>query len=199
MHRNQFKRERPTFKTAHDFFKDGFSSVDRKAHLLKGEERQEELRNTEAKIFQIYTQQFPRTQNLEYAILKAHLIVEYALTEYIRESAVTAVSSENIRFTFAEKIEIAYLFGFGVNDPVLLPTIERLNKVRNQVAHTFFLDRTAVDEMLRVNHWDYANFKPRDDRERIRILRLICGFICGRIAGELVGAHEATKLVTNLP
>ena len=78
------------------------------------------------------------------------MIVEYALTQYIRCFVLVAVQAEDVRFTFSQKLEIAYLLGFGANHPILLPTIERLNKVRNQVAHTFTLDRAALDEMLRI-------------------------------------------------
>jgi hypothetical protein len=84
------------------------------------------------------------------------------------------------------------LLGFGANDPVLLPTVEGLNKVRNQVAHTFTLDRAVVDEVLRINHPDYETFRPKNDRERISVLRSICGYLCGRISGEMLGTYYAT-------
>lgn len=117
------------------------------------------------------------------------MIVKYALTQYIRCFALVAVQAEDIRFTFSQRLEIAYLLGFGANDPILLPTIERLNKIRNQAAHSFTLDRVALDEMLRINSEDYETFKPKNDRERIRHLRWICGFICGRVAGEAEAAY----------
>ena len=141
--------------------------------------------------------EFPRTQNLEYAILKSHLIIEYALTQYIRCFSAVVVSTESIRFTFAQRLEIAYLLGFGNNDPISLPTVERLNKVRNQVAHTFNLDRVALDEMLLINSEDYDAFKVKNDRERISRLRSICAFICGRVAGESLAAHVVATHLTD--
>jgi hypothetical protein len=190
----QVKRERPTFKTAHDFHKSGAFHTDPKLHGLSGEEREAELQKIEESLRKIVSSQFPRTQNLEYAILKAHLIAEYAITQYIRYFAAVAVSEDSIRFTFSQKLEIAYLLGFGANNPILLPTIERLNKIRNQVAHTFHLDRAALDEMLRINSNDYDEFKLKSDRERIRHIRAICNFICGRVAGEALGAHVMATL-----
>jgi hypothetical protein len=121
--------------------------------------------------------------------LKAHLIIEYALVQYIRCFAITAVSVSDIRFSFSQKLEVAYLLGFGANDPTLLPSVERLNKVRNQVAHSFDLDRTALDEMLQINHENYKDFKPEDDRERIKMLKLICAYICGVTSGAINAAH----------
>lgn len=163
--------------------------VDPKVHGLSAEEREAALRKVSDDLLGTVKRHFPRTQNLEYAILKAHLIVEFALTQYIKCFVLVSVRAEEIRFTFSQRLEIAYMLGFGANDPILLPTVERLNKVRNQVAHTFTLDRAALDEMLRVNSEDYETFQPKNDRERIRHLRWICAFICGRVAGEAEAAY----------
>jgi hypothetical protein len=189
MHSSQIKRQRPTLKTAHDFYREGSFSIDPKRHFLSGEEREREIEKVSEELQEIIKSQFPRTQNLEYAILKSHLIIERALTQYIRCFARTAVSAEEIRFTFSQKLEIAYLLGFGANDPIVLPTIQALNKVRNQVAHTFTLDRVAVDELLRINHDNYENFKPRNDRERVRALRWVCVLTCARVAGTISAAY----------
>lgn len=188
MREYQIRRERPTLKTAHEFFKEGWFHFDPKRHALSGEEREAEIRKVRHKLHEI-VKRFPRTQNLEYAILKSHLIVEHALVQYIRSFTTIAVSIKDIRFTFSQKLEIAYLLGFGADDPILLPTVEALNKVRNQVAHTFTLDRAAVDELLQINHEDYRAFKPKNDRERIQALRWLCSFICGRVSGEILGAY----------
>ena len=189
MHRIQTKRERPTLKTAHDYYKEGSFGVDPKLHTLSGAAREAKLKRVEDGLVTIVRTQFPRTQNLEFAILKSHLIVEYALSQYIRCFASTFVDAKDLRFTFSQKLEIAYLMGFGANDPILVPTVETLNKIRNQVAHTFALDRSAVDEMLRINHDEYDVFKPKNDRKRVQFLRQICTYICGRIAGEILGAY----------
>jgi hypothetical protein len=189
MRRHQVKRERPSLKTAHEFFSTGSFSVDPNRHYLSGEKRESEINHISEELLQLSKRQFPRTHILEYAILKSHLIVEHALVQYIRSFSAVAVDAKQVRFTFSQKLEIAYLLGFGANDPILLPTVEALNKVRNQVAHSFSLDRNAVDEMLRINSDDYDEFKPQNDRERIRGLRLICSYICGRTAGEIEGAY----------
>ena len=191
----QIKRARPTLKTAHEFYKEGGFLTDPKIHLLSGKEREAEIKNVADELCEIVTHQFPRTQNLEYAILKSHLIVEFALVQYIRCFAAVATSTKDIRFTFSQKLEFAYLLGFGANDPLLLPTVEQLNRVRNQVAHTFTLDRTVVDELLRINHEDYDEFTPRDDRERIKLLRRICIFVCALVAGKI----EAAYFISTIP
>jgi hypothetical protein len=138
---------------------------------------------------------FVKPMSLEFAALKAHLIIEHALSRYIQSFATTYVDVKTLRFSFAQKLEIAYLLGFGANDPTLLPTIESLNKIRNQVAHTFELDRSSLDEIIQINSEEHKDLKPKDDRERIKFLRWICAFICGRISGEIIGAYETTVLL----
>ena len=194
MRARQFKRERPTLKTAHDYFKKGSFHTDPKVHSLSGKEREDELRKVNNDLEKIVGK-FPRTQNLEYAILKSHLIVEYALIQYIRCFAATFVDMKDLRFSFTQKLEIAYLMGFGANDPILLPTVEALNRIRNQVSHTFALDREAVDELLRINHDEYKAFKPKNDRQRVQCLRWICAYICGRTAGEILAAYAMATMV----
>ena len=196
MRRYQIKRKRPTLKTAHDFFKEGSFLTSPQLHSLSGKEREAELQKVTDELEAIVKRQFPRTQNLEFAILKAHLIVEYALVQYIRCFAATFVEVKDLRFTFSQKLEIAYLMGFGANDPTLLPTVETLNKIRNQVAHTFALDRKAVDELLRINHADYRAFSPKNDRQRVQCLCWICSCscVCGRTAGEIDAAYALATM-----
>lgn len=199
MKARQIKRPRPNLETAVKYLKDGTFSIDPLKHYQSFEEREKELSGISDDLCEIVKKQFPRTQNLEYAILKAHLIIEHAITQHIRGYASVSIDQKEIRFTFSQKLEIAYLFGFGANDPMLLPTVERLNKIRNQVAHSFDMDRNGLDEVLRLNvsesHGDFKRLKPKSDRERIKFLRWICTFICARIAGEMRGEYEVIKMI----
>lgn len=181
----QIRRSRPTFESAHEFNRVGHWGTGPE-HWVSDEERERFADEVCGGLERLIKEQFPRTTNLEYAVLKAHLIVEYAITEHIRgHSAVFVEHGSLKRFTFSQKLEIAYLQSFGANNPVILPTVERLNKIRNQVAHSFVLDRTLVDEMLRVNSEGYDDFVIENDRQRVKQLRWLCVYICGHMAGEL--------------
>ena len=127
MRAHQIKRKRPTLETAHSFYKEG-SFYTGHEHRLSGAEREAQIEAVLEDLRTIVKRQFPRTGILEYAVLKAHLIVEHALSQYIRCFALTSVEMESLRFTFAQTLEVAYLMGFGANSPTLLPTVERLNK-----------------------------------------------------------------------
>lgn len=188
MRSDQIKRKRPTMQSAHDYYKEG-SFYSGPEHRLGGAERKAEIEAVVEDLRNLVKTQFPRTGILEYAVLKAHLIVEHALTQYIRCFAATAVAVEDVRFTFAQKMDIAYLMGFGANQPTLLPIVERLNKVRNQVAHRFDMDRRQLDEMLRISSGDYEDFSVTSDKDRIRKLRYTCYGVCGFTAGLIVGGY----------
>lgn len=129
-------------------------------------------------------QYFPRTQNLEYAILKAHLIVEHAITEFIRCTLRVLVEPKDISFTFSQKLEIAVLNGFGAGCAITVPSIEILNQIRNQVAHRFSYERNLLNELLQINFED-VDPNALSDRQCITCLRNYCAFQCGRIAGEI--------------
>ena len=183
---SQIKRERPTFATAHSFHQTGTHVRFSPDQAVSDEERKAIAEASFVELTRLLKHEFPRTGNLEYAILKAHLIVEFAISDYIRcMSRVLVDLTELRRFSFAQKLEIAYLMGMGVTDAVLIPSIERLNKIRNQVAHSFILDRALVDEMLRVNSADYADFVVKDDRDRVRRLRGLCNLVVGNISAQV--------------
>ena len=137
---------------------------------------------------------FPRTQNLEYAILKTHLIIEYAITQFIRCTSFALVDAEKIRFTFAQKLDIAVLHGLGCGCSTTVPSIEMLNQIRNQVAHRFTFDRQLVTELIAINS-DNGNGSRQtpSDRECIGFLKRYCAFMCGEIAGQIKMSVVATQ------
>lgn len=192
---SQIRRPRPTRETAHRAHAEGGHSIVPEDYV-DNQERNAFAARMSAELEALVRTQFPRTTILEYALLKCHLIVEFALTQFIRGSAHVLVDSDAIRFTFAQKLEVAYLMGFGVNEPLAIPAVELLNKVRNQAAHRFDLNRKEVDEMLRIVSEDYHDFEMANDRMRVRRLRGFCIFICAYLSGRLsASTWWATHLI----
>lgn len=188
----QVKRTRASMQTAHQFHKEGGFLIDPSVHWTSVEEREAEIEAIAEDLSQLY-KKFPRTQNVEYALLKAHLIIEHVLLQYIRAYASTYVEVKEVKASFKQKLETAYLLGFGANDPLILPTVEGLNKLRNQIAHTFELDRAKLDEILRINSEDYDCFAINSDRQRVTGLRQICRYMCGFVAGRMAGEYAFVK------
>ena len=103
MKQNQTKRKRSTLKDAHDFHKSGSYYVGPE-HATTDEERIEDIESVSEFLESLVKNHFPRTSNLEYAILKCHLIIEYAITEYIRCHSSVVIDREKIKFTFSQKL-----------------------------------------------------------------------------------------------
>lgn len=181
--RMKIRKKRPTLVDAHEFFRSGYS-VGGDDYVTPGE-RATEAQHIEEELRQIAATAIPRTRNLEYMILKCHLITEFALTQYIRFHAVPVVGLKEIRFGYAQKLEVAYLMGFGVANTSLIPSLELLNRVRNQVAHTFHLDVAVVNELLRINSDDYDDFQTPTLSQQLQGLRQITRFVCGMTAGVI--------------
>ena len=102
------------------------------------------------------------------------------------------VAPDNLRFTFSEKLEIAILHGFGNGEPTSVPSVELLNRIRNQVAHRFSFDLQLVNELIRINS-ENIDVGRLTDRQRIACLRRWCYFICGKTAGYLQAIIAMTK------
>lgn len=197
MHVWKSKRKRPDLETAHEWLKSGSFTISPKEHFLSDQEREAEIKKIADELAIDLPRQFPRTQNLEYAILKSHLIIEHVITQYIRCHSRVAVEVDEIRFTFSQKLEIAYLMGFGEHDPVLLPCIGLLNKARNQVAHTFSLDKRIIDELIRIAGDPVDPFPIENDRHRVSGLRQICRWICAYTAGRMQGEYYGMKAMND--
>lgn len=160
-------------------------------HYLSAAEHDAEITKISEELMDAYMQ-FPRTQNLEYAVLKGNLIIEHVVTQFIRCHSRVSVDLSDIRFSSAQKLEVAYLMGFGANNPTLLPTVQLFNKARNQVAHGS-VDRRVVDELIRIN--SEVDAPPlQTDRHRISALRALCTSICAMTAGQLTAEHHFTTL-----
>lgn len=179
---------RPKLTDAHKFFREGSY---RWPPWVSDAERETELLRVVDELETLTKRQFPRTNTLEYALLKAHLIVEYALTEYVRMCAQVRLERTEVRFTFAQKLDLAYLLGFGVNSATLIPSIELLNRVRNQAAHRFEVDRALVDELIHINHEEYTSAVIVNDRQRISFLRRFCQGVASFTGGYLIGSYAA--------
>lgn len=190
MQRHQAKRERPNIQTAHEFLKTGHYYTGPE-HVVSDQEREKEIEESGDRILHAARQHFPRTVKIDYAVLKMHLIIELGITEYIRAHSHVIVEAESLRFSFSDKLEIAYLMGLGAGDPILMPTIAILNKSRNEIAHRLSFNRDSVREMAVINGWSKA--EVHTDRQIVSALRKICYYTCGCIVGQIKAAYYVKK------
>jgi hypothetical protein len=186
------RRSRTKLADAHAFRKVGHLTGMGKDDYLSDADRIRVIEDVEKQLRETTKRNFPRTNNLEYAILKTHLIIENTLTHYIRCTSFLLAEPEDIRFSFVQKLDIAILHGFGNGCPTSVPSVELLNRLRNQVAHRFTFDRNLVNELIQINSED-LDVKKLTDRQRIRCLKQWCYFLCGGMAGELKAYIQLTS------
>jgi hypothetical protein len=186
------RKRRATLADAHQHVREHFGYGVSANDYLQDEERMQIAIDASEALQNVTRVQFPRTGNLEYAILKTHLIVEFALTRLIRCSSCVLVEPEAIRFTFSQKLEIAVLLGFAHWCPTTVPSVEILNRIRNQVAHRFSFDRALVLELVRLAN---RNEQPAKltDRQLISCLRAFSAFICGSVAGHILSLIQLSQ------
>ncbi len=183
MRKMKYRRKRPSAPEAHRWIKEGgLRSVSWKTAAEREVEIQGAIEELEG-----LPKHFPRTQNLEYAVLKSHLIIERAISVYIGCHASADVDVEAMRLSFKQKLDVAYLMGLGANDAFLLPVFELMNKARNQVAHKFTMEEALIDEIIYLASGGDEEIKADNNRQRVSRLRSICVWYCGVIAGLIQG------------
>jgi hypothetical protein len=73
-----------------------------------------------------------------------------------------------------------------------VPSLELLDRIRNQAAHHFDIDYALVNELIWVNT-EGLDVSALTDRQRISCIRQFCYAVCGQTAGFL----KATILLTS--
>jgi hypothetical protein len=195
----QYKFKRPSLKDAHHFHKAGsWSSGPEDRFTAK--ERLDAARAAAEEIKKKCRDALPRTRNLELLILKCHIVLEFAIEAYMRALSAGLIGDDELRLRFEEKVNVAFMLGLGIDDPVLLPSILLINRIRNDIAHRLTLNEDRIDELLQINCDDCHGKKKFTHKERLRGLKSITWGICGLISGLMVGrvfAEENKELLSS--
>jgi len=181
------KKIRPTIQDALEFQRVGVYSTSA-SDFVSWEKRKKALQDFKREADSLLRLHLPRTRNLVVAILTCHIIIEFALNKFIEFAAPTQTDVARERFSFAQKISILHMLGFPP-DPHTIPSLDILNRLRNQVAHTLDLDREQVDILIRLNEAEPRAGRKLDDRERVKAVKLITSGICSYITGVIHGMN----------
>ena len=76
-------------------------------------------------------------------ILRAHLVVEHFLTEYLEACNPKLPSLRKAGLTFDQKVRLLSNDDAAINSAI--PGIRRLNQIRNRIAHNLALELTTED------------------------------------------------------
>jgi hypothetical protein len=116
--------------------------VQRAFQVFEGSEKLMQCMDEELQHFNLIWTQLDT--NAVGRILRAHLVVEHFMTEYLSHANPHLGSIENARLSFAQKVEL-----IGDNEVILRefkPGIRHLNKIRNRLAHNLRVTVTNDDK-----------------------------------------------------
>jgi hypothetical protein len=189
------RRLRPTVQDAEAFLV-GRPHAVWKTDYVTASERVTRIDALRSRLKLLIKEHLPARLQLDFVILKGHLLVEFTLTEYIglRSHYEYDVSTE--RLSFVQKMAVAHMLGFPL-DPLIMPSLELLNRLRNQVAHGLDFDRGQVDKLLRFFAEDPDERPTHTDQSRVREMRRavehLVWAMLGVIEGQHVAAYEAVE------
>jgi len=175
---------------AEDFRKRGIGVGMTASDYVTIAERKERLNKLAADLNKLLKTHLSKPRTLDIVILKCHLMVEFMFNQYIDIIAPTEGIIESERFTFKQKQTLLHLLGFPA-DPLFMPSIDIINKLRNQVAHTLAIDRNTIDNLIRLNADEPKQARNLTDAQRATWLKHITKFICWMILGAIEAKHES--------
>lgn len=182
-----FRKPRPTVQDAFEYLRQGYFSIDCHEYV-SWDDREKALNALERDIRILNRKHLSRTKNLVLAILAGHIIVEFVLNKFIEYVAINQVDVSRERFTFSQKIALFHMFTFPAA-PRLIPTLDLLNTLRNQVAHSLDLDRAQLDRLIHINN-DLPGGAPKlDDRARLKAIKRIVNSVCSEMVGTIGGIN----------
>jgi hypothetical protein len=83
---------------------------------------------------------FKEIDDFEILILKAHLIIEHTLDDFINSFAIANIDISNMDFSFTHKIKVAKILGLTIYKSTFENQLILLNKLRNSIAHNLKYD-----------------------------------------------------------
>ena len=107
--------------------------------------------------------------------LKGHLLVEYLINKIIEQRHETPekVLGKSHNFTFSKKLQLVY--SMGLLPDYLFENINRINRLRNKLAHNLTFDLDKEDMSFTKTNGETINIYPKKSRypER-RYLKMLC-------------------------
>lgn len=189
----KLRKRRPTQADAELFLRQGVYSVG-SADYIDPKERSLQLDDLEGLFHDLWRQELRATRRLDLLILKCHIVIEIFLNRILLMSAHNETDFEKERFTFAQKLTLVHAFVLHPN-PTLIPTLECLNKVRNQIAHGLQFDLEIVNKMVRYNsELSIEEVTALTNTQRAAAMRRIVASICGHLVGAVTATHSFESL-----
>ena len=107
-------------------------------------------------------------KDLDYLILKGHILTEHSLHFFIENTSVEKINFEKIKFSYANKVEIAKTLGLFKSNPKLYEELKLLNKLRNSIAHKLKYDDKLFADFIK-GFTPYKGFFESENFKKLSI------------------------------
>jgi hypothetical protein len=164
-----------------------------KSDYVSADDRRQRLARLAAEVPALLKLELEKVRNLDLTILKCHMLIEYMLNQFIDLTARTEDALYDSRFSFHQELCLAHMLGLPA-DPLLMPSLELLNTIRNSVAHTLVPNRALIDEPVRWHSEASKEVQNLSDAQRVTALKRITRGYCGRVLGMIEGQHAVEML-----
>lgn len=103
-------------------------------------------------------------KDVDYLILKGHILTEHSLHFFIEMASVEKINFEKVKFSYSNKIEIAKTLGLFADNKKLYSELKLLNKLRNSIAHKLKYDEKLFADFIKgfepyKDYFQSENFK----------------------------------------
>ena len=187
------RRKRPNLAEAEEFLRRGHGVNMAASHYVSVEERRQRLAKLAQEVPALLRAELAKVRSLDLAVLKCHLLLEFMLNQFIDLTAPTEGALGDARLSFKQKPAVAHALGLPA-DPLFLPSLDLLNTIRNQVAHTLAPNRALIDKLVRINSEEPDEVQNLTDAQRVAALKQITRFCCAKMLGMIEGLHAVEML-----
>lgn len=139
--------------------------------------------------------------DLDLIIIKGHILIEYALNNYIQDLSDNNFNLFDENFSFSHKLKLCKAFGLfssSKNAPIENLIIQ-FNKIRNTIAHTLNFDDVVIKNL-------FINFKKYNENNNLifnqinnnEAMKSFIIAICGTIMGIKMSKNKINNFTKKL-
>lgn len=136
--------------------------------------------STREKAFEVTLNALRETHDEVALVLRGHLIVEAMLWAYIERTVPNPASLSDSRLSFRQVLRVAWALRDPSKDSWLWPALEKLNSIRNELAHSIMPGDYAKkrEAFLQATETHIETPCGLDDRQHLRmVLVILCGVL----------------------
>jgi hypothetical protein len=143
-------------------------------------------------------EQLSKCTDVEFVILKGHILIEYLLNYFIEESNLDLKESYQ-KFTFAEKVRMFEIFGNNASKK-LIDYLKLVNKIRNEIAHSLEINDELKKQLLNIGRGEdelteYLKLYPNDLAKTVAAMSFLLGYFKAFIDQHFIQVKISNEII----